>query len=117
VSPRTTIRRSDLLLTVSEELADLGASTVAIQATLGEILQSAAGSGESGLWHMQEIDRLQQMLDDLSAVLRAAAASDGPRVEVEELVSVARLGSLRDRLRGVTGDQDAAQDAGNVAIF
>jgi hypothetical protein len=111
-----TMLRRDLLLTVSEELRDLGAAATAVQATLGSILQAAA-AGQGGFWHLQEIDRLQQTLDDLAAILRAAAEDEGPRVDVERLAGAARLGAIRDRLRGTGSDREAGHDAGIVAIF
>ena len=111
------MRRSDLLLTVAEELSDLGASASAIQVTLSELLRDATSAGKAGLWHMQEIDRLQQTLDDLAAVLRVASEEDGLHVNVERLARAARLGALRERLRGTAGDGVAGQDAGFVAIF
>ena len=109
--------RSDLLLTVSEELSDLGASASAIQATLGEILRNTPAAGGAGFWHMQEIDRLQQTLDDLSAILRVAAEDDGPQLNVERLVQATRLGALRERLRGLDGESATGQVAGTVAMF
>jgi hypothetical protein len=112
-----TMLRADLLLTVSEELSDLGAAALSVQATLGGILQSAAVAGQAGFWHLQEIDRLHQTLDDLAAILRVAAEDEGPRVDVERLAGIARLGSLRERLRGSGSDREAGQDAGIVAIF
>lgn len=109
--------RSDLLLALSDELSALGASTSALQTTMGEILDGTVGSRQSGFWHMQEIDRLQQTLDDLSAILRAAAEDEGARVDVERLARVARLGALRERLRRQAGGAATGQDAGIVAIF
>ena len=111
------MRRCDLFLTLSEELSDLATATTAIQAALGEALQGAASAGQNGFWQLQEIDRLQQTLEDLSAILRAAAEDEGPRVDVERLARVARLGSLRERIRGATRDAAGVQGPGIVAIF
>ena len=112
------MERRDLLLTVSEELRDLGAATASLQATLVDILEGAAGGGGGpGLWHVQEIDRLQQTLEDLSAILRRAAEHDGELVDVDHLIEVTRLGALRDRLRRTAGDAIGGQQPGAVALF
>ena len=109
----------DLLLALSEELSDLGASAASVQATLGDILEGAAGggAGDHGLWHMQEIDRLQQTLEDLSAILRAAAAHDGHLIDIDRLIAATRLEALRDRLRGTSGGAAEGQQSGVVALF
>ena len=115
-----TIPRRDLLLAVAEELGDLSASATSLQATLGEVIEGASGDGpgHQGLWHMQEIDRLQQTLDDLHVILRQAAEDDGQQhLNVENLVAVARLGALRDRLRGRRPESAAGQEPGIVALF
>jgi hypothetical protein len=111
------MQRSEFLIVVSEELDDLVASATAIQATLGEVLRHDDGVGRDGIWHLQELDRLQQTLDDLSVILRVAAEDDGPSINVERLARAARLGALRERLRGSNCDEVAGIDAGIVAIF
>lgn len=109
--------RSEFLLTVSEEVSDLAASAAEIQVALGHMLQGADAGSSAGFWHIQEIDRLQQTLDDLSAILRSASEDDGARLDVERIASAARLGAIRERLRGSTGDAATVQDAGIVAFF
>ena len=113
------LERRDLLLTLSEELSDLSASAASLQATLGAILEgaTAGGPGEHGLWHMQEIDRLQQTLEDLSAILRCTAEQDDRLVDVDRLIAATRLGALRDRLRGTAGGAAEDQQSGVVALF
>lgn len=109
------MQRSEFLLVISEELDDLVASASAIQGTLGEILRHE--EGQSGIWRLQELDRLQQTLDDLSVILRIAAEDDGPSINAERLAAAARLGTLRDRLRGSNRDEVACLESGVVAIF
>ncbi len=108
--------RGDLLLTLAEELDDLGASAMSLQATLGGLLERAdATDGGHDVWHLQEIDRLQQTLEDLSAILRRAANEDGTRVNVEDLAAVARLGALRERIRGRSAP--VGDEPGALALF
>jgi hypothetical protein len=113
------MRYSELLVILSEELSDLCATASSIQAALGNALEGATDAGRSstGLWHVQEIDRVQQTMADLSAILRRAAEDEGPRIDVDHLLEVTRLGALRDRLRGAGGGSIARQKAGIVAIF
>ena len=72
--------------------------------------------GAVGLGVGKELGRLIH-LDDLAAILRVAAEDDVPRVDVERLAAAARLGALRERLRGSGRHLDAGQEAGIVAIF
>lgn len=111
------MQRRDLLLTLSEELSDLGASAASLQSTLGRLLDGTAGAGNEGLWQLQEIDRLQQTLEDLSAILRGVAEHDGHGVDVDGLLAVTRLGALRKRLHGSAGEARDGQKAGIVALF
>ena len=113
------VGRRELLLRLAEELSDLSASTSSIQVALGKVLGGAPGNGEppEGFWHVQQIDRLQQILDDLSAVLLRVAEADAPRLEVAPLVAVVRLGALRERLRGAERGAETARQAGIVTIF
>ncbi len=109
-----TMLRQDLLLTLAEELDDLSTAATSVQATLGTIIERT-GSDAGGVWHLQEIDRLQQTLDDLAAILRQAAGGEDAAINIEEVVAVTRLGALRDRLCGRNVPLD--RDRGAVALF
>jgi hypothetical protein len=116
---RGTIERRELLLTVSAELGDLSASATALQAALSDLLMKRreAGEPDHGMWQMQDIDRLQQTLEDLSAILRKAAESDGQRLDVDSLTAETKLGALRDLLGGGDSRAIPSQTFGIVALF
>lgn len=111
--------RSDLLLALSRELDALGVSAASLQTTLGGILDgpSAAGPAGEGFWHMQEIDRMQQTLEDLAMILQRTAQHDGPSLDIDDLLSATRLGALRERLSGSDRQDAPAEQSGVLALF
>lgn len=114
-----TTERQALIMALSEELMVLGTSAAALQAALGHIVGVAhcAGVWPSDVWQMQEIDRIQQSLEDISAVLKEIAKDKAQDRKIDDLIAVARLQSLRERLLGNHKIENSGKNSGIVALF
>lgn len=95
-----TVAFGDLLENLARELHDASQSCVALQWSISALLDKVNHPDLAAEIHMlQDIDRLQQTLDDLSAALRVGASVSGQsRVSRLEAGQSIRLDSLRQRL-------------------
>lgn len=120
-TPATTVGLGELLLEISRESHRLAEQCGSIQRSLSSILDIAHHVGLGAeIQMLQDIDRIQQTLSDVSALLGIASGhANGAQIHKDEIGAAVRLDRLRLRL-GLSEDSpgnDLQPKASDITWF
>ncbi len=109
-----------VLARVGAELAATAAAVKALQGSLGPALEGAGALGAGILRDLQDLDRVEQVLASLAALM-ADLLPTGSRARAREPVAALLdrlpLSDLAARLRGADGRAAPAGPAGELDLF
>lgn len=107
-----------VLLRLAVELRDSATHLTALQWSISTLLEKVHHPDLAEEIHMlQDIDRLQQTLADVAAVIDAAAVLPSPvAIPRDPVCSAIRLESLRARLDLAGDDRDHPRDSGETDV-
>ncbi len=113
----TTRTTADVLITISEDVADLASIAHALDRLTSEL--DLEGVDHNKIKDLQRVDALFQHLDDIAVLLgnMSSMIGAGPDLNVQDLSDSVRLDYLKSRLSDAKKTRAISPDAGNVNLF